>query len=129
MSRIQWIVSVLIAYHLAAVSCHLLPNPAGLNEVNEIREGDSHRGILTRTLTPIVDRGAWTVSRVEPMLFAATAPLRSFTQPYISAGLRQDWAMFSDPDLKNQYTEAGLSRCRGRRGPPAGCAATDFSSR
>jgi len=103
MSNIRWVISALLLYHFTALISHALPPPDTLPTPATIRPGRPQDPFLVRTLTPLLDRAALTVAQAEPGLFAATAPLRAVTQPYISAGLRQYWAMFASPEHRAQY--------------------------
>jgi hypothetical protein len=101
-SRRQWVLSFLIVYHVIAIVVHAIPDPRDLKRIDpDIRRpvGD----IFASHLTPAFDRFATWLPRLESTLFAVTQPLRQVTRPYIRAGLRQDWTMFTDVSVVDQY--------------------------
>jgi hypothetical protein len=124
MSRERRLLSLLIAYHLAAVTFAALPSPRDLNPVEEIRHPD--RGI-SAWLTPTFDRLALWLSRIQPALFRSSEPVRILTQPYIDGGLRQRWNMFSNPATGDQYLRVDV--VVGRPGRAGGASSEPLAYR
>jgi hypothetical protein len=102
MSGRQWFISLLIVYHVVAVVVDAIPDPARMKPVlPEVRHPTEDA--VASVLTPAFDRVAAWMPRLEPKLFAATEPLRWLTRPYIHAGLRQHWNMFTDVAGEDRY--------------------------
>ena len=94
--------SLLIAYHLIAVSLAAIPSPGELDAVGPAGV-EEPRDRVARALTPVFDRSTVLLARVERFLYVVTQPFRSITQPYVSAGIRQRWRMFAHPPTDNRY--------------------------
>jgi hypothetical protein len=102
MSGRLWLLSVLVLFHVVAVTVDAIPSPDELRSVQtEIRHpaGD----VVSHLLTPLFDAVAIHVASVEPIVYRAVQPLRVVTRPYINAGLRQSWKMFTVPELYDHY--------------------------
>lgn len=103
MSQTRWLLSVLIAYHLCAVASHALPDPASLTPIAPSRVPGSPQSRLSQLLSTPLDQSARIVAGLDAALVEALRPVRMVTAPYTSAGLRQYWAMFADPEQNRQY--------------------------
>jgi len=100
MTTFRSIVSILLVYHLAALTVAAIPPPEDTNRIGRLRTPEDP---IARWLTPSLDRAATGLSRIEPSLFSLVQPLRWITTPYIEAGLHQNWNMFSNPLTDDQY--------------------------
>jgi hypothetical protein len=97
MSRERWFLSLLIAYHLVAVALAALPTRDALDRFNETR-------LVRPTFLPtVLDALAAFAHDGELALMSGSSPLRLMTRPYIQAGLRQRWNMFSNPGTDDHY--------------------------
>ena len=97
MSRERWILSLLIVYHLVAVTLAALPTRDALDRFNETR-------LVRPTVLPtVLDALAAVAHDAEMALMSGSSPLRLMTRPYIQAGLRQRWNMFSNPGTDDRY--------------------------
>jgi hypothetical protein len=100
MTTFRSIVSILLLYHLTALTVSAIPSPEETNRIGRVRHPQD---AIARWLTPSLDRAATWFSGIEPALFSAAQPLRWITTPYIEAGLRQNWNMFSNPLTDDHY--------------------------
>ena len=75
MSARQWFYSILLAYHVVAVTVDAIPGPTELPAVRAAAVLPTSDAISAR-MTPIFNRLAMIVARVEPTLFAALQPIR-----------------------------------------------------
>ena len=119
MSRERQLLSLLIAYHLAAVTFAALPAPRDLNPVQDIRHPEQG---VSAWLAPAFDGLATWLSKIQPALFRASEPVRLVTRPYVDAGLRQKWNMFSNPGTDDQYlrVDVVVGRAAGDGGSAGG---------
>jgi hypothetical protein len=102
MSTVRWVLSLLIAYHLAALTAAAIPAPDALPFPSEIRHPSNDS--IAAAVTPVLDGAARSLSRLEPILFQLSAPVRSLTRVYSEAGLGgQQWNMFSTPYTVDKY--------------------------
>jgi hypothetical protein len=96
----RWLVSLLIVYHLTALTVAAIPPPQRL----ESRARDARpQGAVARWLTPLLDQMAGAVARAEPTIHAALQPVGNVTAPYVRAGLTQRWNMFTSPSAGDRY--------------------------
>ena len=100
MTTSRAIVSILLVYHLTALTVAAIPSPADTNRIGRIRHPPD---AIARWMTPSLDRVATWFSRLEPAVFSVSEPLRWITRPYIEAGLHQKWNMFSNPLTDDHY--------------------------
>ena len=105
MSPSRWVVSVLLACHLGALTLGSLPRPEQLRPVGPPRI--SSRNALAAALTPTLDSAAAAFSRVHHLSWRATEPLHGFARWYVSlTGLGQRWRMFMNPPTYDEYIQA-----------------------
>jgi hypothetical protein len=97
MSRERWLLSLLITYHLVAIALASLPTRDALDRFNETR-------LVRPTIVPtVLDALAAIAHDAEVATMSGASPLRLITRPYIKAGLRQRWNMFSNPGTDDHY--------------------------
>ena len=102
MTRPRWMISLLLVYHLVALTVAAFPSPAELEPFRSNRSS-AHDDPLAQRLKPVLDRSVAALTRFEPRLFAALEPARIVTRPYVSAGLTQHWNMFANPSAVDRY--------------------------
>jgi len=102
MPRRRLAVSLLIAWHLTALVVGSIPAPGQLTDPAK----PEARGVepLSAWLTPRLDAVAAAAAGVHRLLWTIARPLRPLVSRYLSAtGLEQQWAMFWNPSLTDQY--------------------------
>jgi hypothetical protein len=95
-------VFLLIAGHLTALVIGSIPPPSQLSNPAH----PEARGVepISAWLTPRLDAVAVVAARIHLTLWNVTAPLRPIVSRYLSAtGLDQQWGMFWNPSLTDQY--------------------------
>jgi hypothetical protein len=93
---------LLIAAHLTALLIGSIPPPSQLSNP----AFPEARGVepISAWLTPRLDAAAAAAARVHLTLWNLTSPLRPIVSRYLGAtGLDQQWAMFWNPSLTDQY--------------------------
>jgi hypothetical protein len=101
MSARRRLLSALLLYHVIAISVDAVPDPARMKPVASAAPVASDA--VSRALTPVFNGLAAVVAALEPGLYRVTGPLRLLTRPYINAGLRQRWNMFTEPVVYDHY--------------------------
>ena len=100
MTARQWVISVLIAFHLLAVTLAAIPRGvAGQMRTVTRPDGDPVAALLEQPLTRLADA----LNRTQRWLRRSTTVIRARTQPYIAAGLPQNWSMFSSVLVVQRY--------------------------
>jgi hypothetical protein len=94
--------SALLLFHAIAIGVDAIPSPDGLIAVKPEVRHPANDAVAAR-LTPLFDRAAIEIARLEPMIYSALEPLRKVTRPYINAGLRQGWTMFTEIEAADHY--------------------------
>ena len=101
----RWIISAAIVCHIVALTVDAIPSPAAVRALasvaseSDVAEHARNRSHVYSVLTVAAE---WLEGAV-PGLFNATRVLRPATQFYTRAGLRQQWDMFSNPVLGDEY--------------------------
>jgi hypothetical protein len=102
MPRRRLAVSLLIAWHLTALVVGSIPAP---NQLADPAKPEA-RGVepVSAWMTPRLDAVAVAIGGVHRVLWTVASPLRPLVSRYLSAtGLEQQWAMFWNPSLTDQY--------------------------
>jgi hypothetical protein len=100
MTARQWVISVLIAFHLLAVTLAAIPRGvAGQMRTVPRPDGDPVAALLEQPLTRLADG----LNRTQRWLRRSTTMVRGRTQPYISSALPQNWSMFSSVLVVQRY--------------------------
>ena len=102
MLRRRVAVLLLIAAHLTALVIGAIPAPRDLSDPAR----PETRGVepLSAWATPRLDAIAAAAGTVHRALWSLTSPLRPVVSAYLGAtGLGQQWAMFWNPSLSDQY--------------------------
>ena len=102
MTGARWRASALILFHVVAVSVAIIPAPGEIDDVGPPRSGMEGDPVST-ALTPWFDRAARVVLAVETVLHDVLRPIRRITEPYVKAGVKQSWRMFSTPPTEDRY--------------------------
>ena len=101
MSRIRWVASLLIAFHVVALTSATIPDP----EEFQVFRGQPHTSDrVAQVMRPIADQAIVTVFWLYQRLIGVVRPLRVVTRPYLTSGVGvQNWRMFSNPYTTDQY--------------------------
>lgn len=101
MSAPAWAVSLLIPFHLVAISLAAIPNPPNEIPLGPASRADADR--ISAAVTPGLARAAAWMARSQTVLLTLTRPVQVLTQPYVEGGLPQNWNMFSEPATIDRY--------------------------
>ena len=101
MSRSRGCISLLLAFHVVAITRAAIPNPRSL-EVEE-RDGAPPSNLLSSVLTPVLDWSAGVAASAQRRFLEVTAPIRPATQAYVDTGLPQRWNLFAEPMRQHRY--------------------------
>jgi hypothetical protein len=105
MSADARLASVLILFHLVAISLAALPEPRLLQD-DEGRSIDEPTPAPLPTIARLRDRAAAAQARFETAVTRSTAPVRKITRVYGSAGVPQNWRMFAAPSTEDRFLRA-----------------------
>jgi hypothetical protein len=105
MTRLRWLASLLIAFHVAALVVAAVPAPA---ELGQRKANAARTAGAAGPLRSLFDRALAIVDTVQPAIFRALSPLRTLTRPYLAAGLDQRWQMFSRPYTADLFVRADV---------------------
>lgn len=100
MTARQWVLSLLIAFHLLAVTLAAIPRPTP-RLLSSVPRPDHDP--VAATLDGPLTRLAYAFNSLQRWVYRATPGLRRATRPYISSGIPQNWRMFSNPPLGQRY--------------------------
>lgn len=102
MSRESHLASLLITFHLIAVTLAAIPDPS--TPTGAIDGSDSRGdGLIASLLVPVLDRATNRLLRFEEGVHAWSAPAQGVTRPYVSTLVPQRWTMFSRPSTSERY--------------------------
>ena len=101
MSARAFLVSLLIVFHLIAITLAAIPAPTTDAPLEPTPRLDTDPVAIT--LTPVIDRIATAVAQAETLLLRWTRPVSALTKRYVDIGLPQRWNMFSDPVTASRY--------------------------
>jgi hypothetical protein len=93
MSAREWLLSILIAAHIVAVTLAAIPRPvSGPMQTVERPDGDPVAAALGPPLTAL----AQGLNRVQRTVYRTPATVRRYARAYTASVLPQNWSMFSD---------------------------------
>jgi hypothetical protein len=98
----RWLLSILIAIHLFAISAASVPDPRELELVRSAAEVPPFDPI-GRIGAPALNAVVAAMRPLEAQAYRFTAPIRALTGIYVQGGLRQKWNMFANPVTGDQY--------------------------
>jgi hypothetical protein len=98
----RWLLSMLIAVHLVAISAASVPDPRELDLVTSPAAVPRFDPI-GRIAAPALNAVVAALGPAEADAYRFTAPIRALTGIYVQAGLRQKWNMFANPVTADQY--------------------------
>jgi hypothetical protein len=103
MSADSRLASLLISFHLVAITFAAVPEPLRPGPVPLDHRAAPHP--VAVWIGGVLDRMASGLARAESWFRASTRPLRAVTRPYV-VGLPQSWKMFAEPSLDDRYLRA-----------------------
>jgi hypothetical protein len=100
MTAREWMLSILIAAHLVAISVAAVPRPSSspLPRIPR-QDADPVAAVLEPPMTALGER----LNAAQRWTMRVTRGVRSATRPYIAAGLSQNWSMFSSVLTVQRY--------------------------
>jgi hypothetical protein len=100
MSPREWFLSLVIAFHLVAVTVAAIPRPvSGPMRSVERPDADPIAAAVARPLTVLAEG----LNQAQRTAYRASARVRAVTRRYTASVLPQNWSMFSDVLLVQRY--------------------------
>jgi hypothetical protein len=102
MSRRQFLISILLVWHLVAVTAAVIPASGKVQAPTPVEPDPNNR--LAIRLAPLLDAAARGSFASLETLRRVVSPARAITTPYLNVlGFDEYWTMFSNPPKIDQY--------------------------
>jgi hypothetical protein len=100
MTAREWVLSLLIAFHLVAVTLAAIPRPVPgrLTPVSR-SDADPIAAVFNPPLTHLANE----LNSAQRQIHRTSSGFRAISRPYIAAGIPQNWSMFSNVLVIQRY--------------------------
>lgn len=102
MSASRWVISVFLLWHLTALAITAVPAPDRLPAQAPVTQLPADP--VARRVAPVLHRVAGWLPVLSAPVCRISSPLQRLASKYMNAlGLAQDWRMFANPPLTDEY--------------------------